>query len=60
VFSARDRVVEDALPIVRPGQNSALVLGVALLMGVGALHAFLVELRALRNELALVREASGE
>jgi hypothetical protein len=43
-----------------PPPGSYVVLGVALLMGVGALHAFLVELRALRDELALVVEASGE
>jgi hypothetical protein len=43
-----------------PFPGNFVVFGVALLMGVGALHAFTVELRALRNELALVRTAGGE
>jgi anti-sigma factor RsiW len=43
-----------------PLPGSFVVLGVALLMGVGALHAFFFELRALRHELALFGETSGE
>jgi hypothetical protein len=42
-----------------PPPGNFVVLGVAILMGVGALHALLVEMRDLRNELALVGEAGA-